>query len=45
MKLLLDVMVFITRVWLVIRLFVVGAGLLLLTLHGDTALHLWLELS
>ena len=34
-----------TRVRLAIRGFIVRAGLLLLTLHGDTALHLWLELS
>lgn len=34
-----------TRVQLAIRWFIVRAGLLLLTLHGDTALHLWLELS
>ena len=41
----LDVIVFIARVRLAVRRFIVRAGLLLLTLHGDTALHLWLELS
>lgn len=41
----LDVIVFIARVRLAVRRLIVRAGLLLLTLHGDTALHLWLELS
>ena len=41
----LDVIVFITRVRLAIRRFIVRAGLLLLTLQGDTALHLRLELG
>ena len=41
----LDVIVFITRVRLAIRRFIVRAGLLLLTLQGDTALHLRLKLG
>jgi len=41
----LDVIVFITRVRLAIRRFIVRAGLLLLTLQGYTALHLRLKLG